>query len=278
MNLFYTSTKKPITQEDIYKTLDELKIWDTKYLYVHTGLTFGLPNPELSKKQLLETILSIFEKFQIENIIFPTFTFSFCNGLDFDVNKSKTKMGAINEFARKMPNAIRSVDPLMSNALIGKDKDLVTNLSKNSCGKGCTFDKLHNREGVKFLFFGTKVGDCFTYMHYIEKMVNADYRYDRKFTGSIINNNDKITDSYDLFVRYKNIFPGNGSFKYEEMLLEKNISKKILIGDSSMTVLDEPAAYNLYVDLITKNPTYFLDSKSIFDFDRTFEADNMVAL
>ena len=278
MILFYTKDNTPITDHDFFKLLDNFKIRDTKYLYIHTGLTFGSPNPELSKKQLLESILSIFEKFQIENIIFPTFTFSFCNGQDFDVNKSKTQMGAINEFARKMPNAIRSTDPLMSNVLIGNDIDLVTNLSKNSVGEGCTFDKLHKREGVKFLFFGTKVGDCFTYMHYIEKMVKTDYRYDRKFTGSIINNNEKITDSYNLFVRYKNIFPGDGSYKYEEMLLENNISKRVSIGDSSMTILDESAAYDLYVDIITKNPTYFLDPTSIFDFDETFEVENMVAL
>ena len=278
MILFYSKDKTPITDHDFSNLLENFEIWNTKYLYIHTGLTFGLPNPELSKKELLESILSIFEKFQIENIIFPTFTFSFCNGQDFDVNKSKTKMGAINEFARKIPNAIRSSDPLMSNVLIGNDIDLVTNLSKNSVGVGSTFDKLHDREGVKFLFFGTKVGDCFTYMHYIEKMVNVDYRYDRSFSGSIINDNENITDSYELFVRYKNIFPGEGSYKYEEMLLENNISKRAMIGDSSMTILDESAAFDLYVDIITKNPTYFLDPTSVFDFDKEFKVENMVAL
>ena len=278
MTLFYTKDKTPVTENDFFKVLDGFNIRGTKYLYVHTGLTFGFPNPKLTKKQLLESILSIFEKFEIENIIFPTFTFSFCNGEDFDVNKSKTKMGAINEFARKMPNAIRSTDPLMSNVLIGNDIDLVTKLSKNSVGEGCTFDKLHKRKGVKFLFFGTKVGDCFTYMHYIEKMVNVDYRYDRIFSGSITNNNETFTSSYNLFVRYKNIFPGDGSYKYEEMLLKNNISKRVSIGDSSITILEESSAYDLYVDLITKNPTYFLNPTSIFDFDETFEVKNMIAL
>ncbi|MCF6212558.1 MAG: AAC(3) family N-acetyltransferase [Flavobacteriaceae bacterium] len=278
MNLFYTKDKTPINEQEIFKILDNLKVWDTNYLYIHTGMTFGMPNPDLSKKQILERLLSIFEKFNIQNICFPTFTFSFCNGENFDLINSKSKMGSINEYARKLPHAIRSIDPLMSNVLIGPDIDLVTNLSKKSVGEGSTFDKLHKRDGVKFLFFGTKVGDCFTYMHYIEKMVNVNYRYDRKFTGLINDGLNSFTDTYNLFVRYKNIFPGNGSYKYEGMLLEKGISKRVSIGETSITILDEVEAYSLYVDIITKNPNYFLNSKSIHDFDKTFEIKNMIAL
>jgi hypothetical protein len=43
----------------------------------------------------------------------------------------------------------------MSNVLIGEDLDLVSNLSKSSVGKNSTFDKLHNKKNVKFLFDNT---------------------------------------------------------------------------------------------------------------------------
>jgi aminoglycoside 3-N-acetyltransferase len=279
MNLFYTKDNTPVSEKNIIDTLDKLKIWDTEYLYIHTGLSFGTPNPNIKKKELLESVLSIFQRFNVKNICFPTFTFSFCNGQDFDVNNSKTKMGSINDFARKMPNSVRSLDPLMSNVLIGDDIDLVTNLSKQSIGKGSFYDKLHERNGVKFLFFGTKVGACYTYMHYIEKMLDVGYRYDKKFTGSIIDSsNKKSTESYDLFVRYKNVYPGNGTFNYEDKLLQSNISQRISLGDSSVSILDEAESYKLYVDLITKNPDYFITPDSIHDFDKTFEVKNMIAL
>lgn len=278
MNIFQKSNKESVSKDDLMKTLDQLKIYNTEYLYIHTGMSFGMPNPELGRKKILEEIFNVFQEFKIKNICFPTFTFSFCNGESYNVQESKSKMGALNEYARMLPNAVRSIDPLMSSVLIGEDIDLVKNISKSSIGKDSTFDKLHNKERVKFLFFGTKVGDCFTYMHYIEKVVNAKYRYDRLFEGQITDGDKTYNDSYELFVRYKDIYAGDASYVYEQMMLDKGISKRLQFGDSSITVLDEPNAFELYFDLITKDPNYFLDPKSIFTFDKTFEVKNMVAL
>ena len=278
MNLFQSTKNQLFTKDDLIKTLDNLKVYDTDYLYLHTAFTFGVPNPVLGRKKILEEILSVFQAFKIKNICFPTFTFSFCNGDTFNIQESKSKMGALNEYVRLMPNSFRSVDPLMSHVLIGEDLELVRNLSKSSIGKGSTFDKLHAKENVKFLFFGTRVGDCFTYLHYIEKMLRANYRYDRIFEGLIIDGDISYTDSYELFVRYKDVFPGEASHIYEQMMLDKGISKRIEFGDSSITILDEYNAYELYYDLIKRDPNYFLAPNSKFTFDKTFEVKNMVAL
>ena len=53
MNLFYTKDNTPVSEKNIIETLDKLKIWDTEYLYIHTGLSFGTPNPNIKKKELL---------------------------------------------------------------------------------------------------------------------------------------------------------------------------------------------------------------------------------
>ena len=278
MNLFETSKKTIVAKDELIRALDHLKVYNSDYLYIHTGMTFGAPNPELGRRRILGEIFNVFQEFKIKNICFPTFTFSFCNGEAYDVQQSKSKMGALNEYVRLLPNSVRSIDPLMSTVHIGDDLDIVTNLSKNSIGKGSTFDKLHHKKNVKFLFFGTKVGDCFTYMHYIEKMVNAKYRYDRVFEGQIIDGNNTYTDSYQLYVRYKDIYPGDASYLYEQMMIDKGISKRLEVGDSTITIFEEPDAYELYYDLITKNPNYFLNPKSKFTFDKTFEVKDMVAL
>jgi hypothetical protein len=79
-------------------------------------------------------------------------------------------------------------------------------------------------------------------------------------------------------VRYKDIYAGEGSYVYEQIMIDKGISERLEVGDSTITILDEPNAYELYYDLITKNPNYFLDPKSKFTFDKTFEVKDMVAL
>ena len=183
INLFLDKTGKWVTTNSLYDALKQLEADKCDILYIHSSLTFGVPNPKLKKSQLLGSILEVIKTLGVKTICMPTFTFSFCNGNDFDPAKSPSKMGALNEFFRKQEGVLRSVDPLMSTALLGEDKDLVTGIGHSSCGANSTFDKLHHRDRVKFLFLGPKIGDCMTYMHYLEWLYGVDYRYERVFRG-----------------------------------------------------------------------------------------------
>lgn len=277
-NLFYTHDNKWVTDKDLYEALKKVNADESNILYIHTGLSFGVPNPELSKTDILGILLETLLKLDVPTLCVPTFTFSFCNGQDFDLNNSKTKMGVLNEFIRKQPGVIRSVDPLMSVAIVGEDKDLATGIGHESIGESSTFAKLHQRDKVRFLFLGTRPGDCFTYMHYIEKFMNAVYRYDRDFTGNIIEGEKSYQETYTLFVRYRNIFPGKGSYKYEEILLDSGISKKYALGNSFLVSMEEPPAFDLYKDLFEKQNNFFIDPSSVHDFNKEFVVHNMVAL
>ena len=247
-------------------------------LYVHTALNFGLP--VLKKKELLEELYQIFINLSVSTLIFPTYTFSFPNNQDYDVQNSKTSMGLFNEYFRNQNDVIRSTDPLMSNALKGTHVEFVNNIGKNSCGKDSTFDLLHQTElNVKFLFFGARPGDCFTYMHYIEDYLNVPYRYSREFTGKIINNEKTYTDTYYLPIRYSNVFPGYGSYIYENIMEERGISKKIKIGDSQITIIPEQSAFTLYHDLVQSYPCFFISSPfNEKEKTKDFNVENMVAL
>ena len=145
------------------------------------------PNPKLSRNELLAAIYQTLRGLATPTLCVPTFTFSFCNGEDYDTTRSKSRMGMLNEFIRRQPEAVRSVDPLMSVAVVGPDRDLAENLGQSdSVGKEIRPSiKLSRRTGVKFLFLGVRLGDCFTYMHYLEWIAGVSYRYDREFTGKI---------------------------------------------------------------------------------------------
>lgn len=269
-----------ISNLDIYNTLKQLDADQTDVLYIHTSLSFGIPNLEIKKKALLQHLFAIIQSLHVKTIIFPTYTFSFCNGQDFDLQNSKTSMGVLNDYVRQQSGAIRSVDPLMSNVLLGEETALVTNIGTHSCGENSTFDLLHKTsKKVKFLFLGTLIGDCFTYMHYIEDRVRAPYRYNKKYSGKIINNGVETVVDYDLIVRYGNVFPGTGSYIYENILIERGIAKKVKVGDSSISIVDEPKAYETYVELITRYPNFFI--KDVFnESEKTphIPVENMISL
>jgi aminoglycoside 3-N-acetyltransferase len=277
--LFKDKTGGQITVNQLFDALSGIGVGRCDVLYVHTALTLGVP--QLKKLELLDELYAVFMKLQIPTLIFPAFTFSFPNNEDYDVQNSKTPMGLLNEYFRKQEGVIRSVDPLMSNALWGQHTEFVTGIDKNSCGKGSTFDLLHQTESnVKFLFFGTRPRDCFTYMHYIEDNLKVPYRYSRPFTGTSINNGKSCTETYYLPVRYGNVVPGPGSYIYENIMLERNIAKQKTIGDSQITVVPEQAAFTLYQDIIQSYPCFFI-SKPFNEAEKTKEfclSSRMVAL
>jgi len=277
--LFFDRDNEAITINNFRKALSDLNAERFEILYIHTALNFGTLNPEISSQQLLEELLNLILNLDVATVVFPTYTFSFCRNEIYNMQKTKTRLGALNNFSRSHPNAIRSIDPLLSNVVIGKDTDLVTNLDKSSIGKNSNFHKLDQKTNVGFVFFGPELGSCFTYMHYLEFVKSVPYRYMRKFTGTIISKDDKWEDEYELFVRYGNITPNNASYQYQSILEKNNVLKISNIGDSKISLVEKDIAKNIYFDCLESNSNYFIneefDSKNI---DFSFSGKNMLAL
>jgi len=277
--IFKTKRGNPVTADEIRAALEQVEANDSQVLYMHTGLSFGLPNPELKRDDLLNTIYQAVGSLKVPTLCVPTFTFSFCNGEEYDSIRSRSRMGMLNEFIRRQPEAIRSVDPLMSVAVVGDDHDLAKNLGHDSVGMNSTFDKLSRRTGVKFLFLGVKLGDCFTYMHHLEWKAGVPYRYDREFTGKITHAGKTYEDTYRLFVRYHNVKPNAASYIYEQLLVDRGLLRVAPLGDNFVACIGEAEARAVYLELLHKNPDYFIEHPfRAAAADRTFMAQNMVAL
>jgi aminoglycoside 3-N-acetyltransferase len=278
-NLFKRRDGQWITTEDLVAALRLVGAHDCRVLYMHTGLSFGQPNPGLKRVELLGAIYQAVRSLGVPTLCVPTFTFSFCNGQDYDVARSKSHMGAINEYIRQRPEAIRSVDPLMSVAMVGQDRDLAENLGKECVGANSNFDKLSRKPGVKFLFLGVRLGDCCTYMHYLEWVEKAPYRYNREFTGKITHGNQVYEDTYGLFVRYNGVIPGAGSHVMERNLAESGLLRSAPLGDNLVSCIPEPAVREKYCALIRKDPNFFIEKPfSPQSADKTFVAHNMVGM
>ena len=277
ISLFQLRDGSWITSSHLLSLLEKVRAQDARVLYMHTGLTFGAPNPGLSRRELLGHLYDVVASLGVPTLLVPTFTFSFCNGNDYGVQTSRSKMGALNEYIRKLPGAIRSVDPLMSSVLIGEDRDLVEDLGKHSIGANSTFDKLHRRgAAVTFLFVGTTVSECFTYTHYVEERLAIPYRYNRDFTGSITDGDRSWEDTYTLFVRYKGVMPGSSGL-LESELLRRGLLRKVGCGTSSISCVDEPDGYGTIVEHLRENVSCYLDADP-GDRNTEFSVDNMVAL
>ena len=269
-----------MTNKSMIETLLSLGADKCNILYIHTSLSFGTPNPDLKKKAMLSELLNVIKELGVKTVCMPTFTFSFCNGLDYNLATSTSRMGVLNEFFRKQEGVIRSADPLMSVALLGEDKDLVTGVGHVSCGENSTFDKLRHRDNVKFLFLGPKIVDCLTYMHYMEWLYSVDYRYNRIFRGNVTIGDKTSVEEYALFVRYKSVVPNTASYDYEQKMYDNGTAFVAKCGDGTISIVDEKDASVEYKKCLDENPYYFVNFENgVFVKDKTFKLDHeMVAM
>ncbi len=280
VNLFLAKDGTWVTNKSMIETLLSLAADKCDTLYIHTSLSFGQPNPQLKKSIMLGELLNVIKALGVKTVCMPTFTFSFCNGFDYNPATSISRMGVLNEFFRKQEGVIRSADPLMSVALMGEDKDLVTGVGHVSCGENSTFDKLRHRDNVKFLFLGPKIGDCLTYMHYMEWLYSVDYRYNRIFRGNVTIGDKTSVEEYALFVRYKSVIPNTASYDYEQKMYDNGTAFIAPCGDGTISIVDEKNASVEYKKCLDEKPYYFVDFENgVFTKDRTFKLDHeMVAM
>jgi aminoglycoside 3-N-acetyltransferase len=272
-SVLFRSNAGDVSARQMKTALQSVGAADCDVLYIHTDMAFGLP--AVRRRYLLAELLHIIESLDIDTLVFPTFTFSFCNSEPFNVQKSCTPMGALNEYARKTGRGTRSVDPLLSVYVLGDAFDLVDNLSEYSIGKGSNYDRLHHcGKEIKFLFFGADMRECFTYTHYMEAIIGVPYRYDREFTGTIIDDGKFRSSRAWLYSCYANCRLNPKPVVHDTMLKHGQL-RMLPVGDGHFCCFREKDAYATISDLLTDNVLCLTDGS--FDpaiQDITYNAGN----
>lgn len=243
---------------DIKKALHLVGADDCKAVFVHSDIMFGKPRKGFKRKEYLRNLYNILNEFRIQ-IIVPTFTFSFCNHDDFDVNESRTSMGAFNEYVRKQDGRYRTLDPILSVSVPEHMKSKFEVVGENSLGADSGLDHLHHLDGVKFLFLGADVGDCFTYVHYVEKMMDVPYRFDMYFEGNITDYEGHIFKRKQaIHTQCKGVILPDKYDYFENKMKDIGILKSVRVGDKYISCVSEKDAYKAIQDSILEDPFYYL--------------------
>ncbi len=275
--LFSDSNGKIYSAQDVYNSLRDIGAGDCGSLFIHSDVMFGSPLPGFKRREYLSTLYQVVERLGVKQIIVPTFTYSFCNNEDYDVLNSKTSMGAFNEYVRKLDGRYRTIDPLLSVSVPSALKRKFENISNHSLGVDSGLDRLHHLDGVKFLFLGAEMADCFTYVHYVEKMMDVPYRFDMAFEGDIVDYDNKRSR------RRQVIHTQCGGVKlppkydyFENSMVEKGMLKKKRLGNKYVACISECDAYREIANNIKNNINYYLeepfaagDLTHIYTYDRT---------
>jgi len=116
-------------------------------------------------------------------LIVPTFSASYRRGEVYDVAGSPSFNGALSEYVRRRPAAIRNLDPLFSFAAIGPDAaDLMRRDGKNCFGAGSGYDRLF-AANVKFIGLGVHWDQGYSFMMHLERLAEVPFRVEQRFDG-----------------------------------------------------------------------------------------------
>lgn len=259
--LYFDCDHNAYSEEDLYKALVEVGVKDCEHLFIHSDIMFGRLACNIKRNELMQLLWGILEDLKVKSIIVPTFTYSFCNNEDYDVMNSKTTMGTFNEFIRKREGRYRTHDPLLS---ISVSENYKKYFQKCGCGAhslgiGSGLDMLHHLDGVKFLFMGARMGNCFTYLHYIEKIMDVPYRFDLPFQGNIIYEDGHIEKKTQyMHTACGGVKPAE-FYYFEDELVDRKLLLRYKYADSQVSAIDEKIVYQEIKNKILNNINYFLE-------------------
>lgn len=258
--VFKDINNKWYTEIDITEGLKSIEADKCDILFVHTDVAFGMPNVDLKRKEYLDSLYNSLLALNVETLIFPSFTYSFCNNENYDVRNSKTSMGALIEHIRKKEGVKRSLDPLLSMIAFGKNENIVEgDVGNHSLGKNSVFNRLHNCDNVKFLFLGADFAEYFTYVHYVEKMLEVPYRFDKAFSGKIMDyDGNEYEDIHYIHTQCGGVKLKNYQQMKEELIADNKL-KTAKMGNSEIAAISEEDAYNAIYNRISKNINSFVE-------------------
>ncbi len=260
--MFFDGDMK-IYYNDIFEALCYANIEKGDIIFVHSDVSvFGKLGNIRDRDKFLGMILNAFKEAvgPEGTIIMPTFTYSFTKGETYCPETTPSTVGVLTEFFRKQNGVARTIHPIFSAAVWGKEKAYFTEgLSKDSFDDDSIFGKLRKKEG-KLVFFGVDF-HAMTFLHHIEQKHGVPYRYMKSFTGRIKVGDKEYEDTYTYYVRYldKNVI--TDASRFERYMLGRGVLKEVKLGYSAVKVARSNDIFDIGYELLNKDIFFFLKDK-----------------
>lgn len=268
MELLYKTDYATVSSEDFTTALKALGVKEGGFLFVHSDIrTFGKMAAQ-DASSLMSILTRILQKAVGETgtLAMPTFSYSWGqHGGSFDKKNSNSTVGALTNFFRKQPGVTRTIHPFFSIATQGPLTKRLLSYSKSCFGAGTIFDTLVEKKAT-LVFFGTTFEDACTLAHHIEQMASVPYRYNKDFTGTIIDGAEQYQDTFSYFVR-----PLDGNVeldlrRFSAHMKNNGLLREVPIGNSTISAVGAEDTYREGMDLLAKDPYFFLKNRPTVEY------------
>jgi len=257
------------TKNDIVRALKKVGVKKSDTVFFTTSLgmlgkpkTKGLLNTEKISKFMLEAIKNTLGP--KGTILIPTYSYSFGNFKKnklpfFNVKKTSSKIGPFGNFFLKQKGVVRSEDPMISIAGLGKNaKKILKNISHTSYGNDCTFERILKVKNSKCCSIGLGP-NWIPFIHYCDWLNKAPFRYDKFFEGIIINGSVRKKVIWHYPVRYLRKETFTNGHKIGKLAIKNKIFKHYKLGRSRIYAANYEKYFNFTMKITQKNPWMTVD-------------------
>lgn len=202
------------------------------------------------------------------NIIVPAFSYSFCRGEDFDILNSPTTLGNSHEILRSKNLYRRTSDGIFSYLVFGSlpifNEFFDERTNNDSFGNSSLMSKVLNLDG----WIGSVGGviHSTTEIHHIERILEVNYRFDKKFKGKVIGEHSSYNQVNTFFCRdlnfYKETLLGSDLTKlYEDLATNNKMNEININNDFFIDYVSYGDIFEMTKKNIVKNPHYLLSKR-----------------
>lgn len=255
-----------ISFEDITSAFKSVGLRRGDTVLVHSSLSKigaikGIERTE-TEKYLACIYRAFFDVLDIPEgtLVVPTFTHEYArNNKPYIHEESPSEVGAFSEYIRRHPDAVRSVHPINSFAVVGsKQHEICHDISRACYGFNSVFDRLI-LSGATMLFLGASMRHM-TLKHHMEHVVGLPYAYHKAYFTPAYRDGKELPLPFLACVRYLNgKVENNDCSEFQAHLETKKLIKKTTLGDAEVIAVSIKSAFEEAYDLLQADPCYFLE-------------------
>jgi aminoglycoside 3-N-acetyltransferase len=186
-------------------------------------------------------------------LVVPTYTYSIGRGAVFEVETTPSSIGEFSEVFRRRKGVVRSRDPMMSSAAVGPNAQAILRQISNQCyGAGSVFDNLTKKNAI-ICTLGLGMWWA-TFCHYIEKVADAPFRFDKLFRGIVRECEQDTEEEWIYFAAPRVPNCASNSSALEKKANDINMIRVAPIGRGEIHAVSAPDYLAFGMDELRRNP------------------------
>ncbi len=257
-----------ISAKEVQQAFKAVGIKSGDLILVHSDLrSFGIPEISSSREKMLYFYYDNFRAVlgPEGTLAVPAYFYEFArSGKPFDVERSPVskELGVFSAFVNTFPDRKRSFNPLQSIAAVGPKAKELCGTSLAGYGEASPWHRLR-KMGGKLVFFGTTLQPM-TYVHHIEQQYGVPHLYTKIYPYPILRNGIPFTGQAISSVRFLDYAVEYALDPFQQELEKTGILQHSTCGSGNILAGDADAIFKLGMELLQKNPYFFLKHPPAF--------------